>query len=104
MKITWQNSDLNPGSNGCAQITLNVIHPSQAMVTGPEYAQIWYTKGGWSGVVTLQYLKTHTIVDLYPLGTYTKAVQLREAMDALTSPSTSSIHPNKQGSLSLGMQ
>ena len=54
---------------------------------------------GWLnfGVVQIQYSKAHIMVIMYPLQTYTKSMHLREAMDALTSPSILSINKPKQG-------
>ena len=48
-------------------------------------------------MVPLPYPKTkaHAMVDLYPIWTYTKPVQLWGSMDMLTSPSILSIQPSK---------
>ena len=91
-------------SNGMAHIilNLNLVYPPQTRVPGPGYIEIWYSNGGWSGVLPLPYPKAHVMVLLHPSGTYTKYVQLQEAMLGLTSSSTSFIHP-KLGSLGLGI-
>jgi hypothetical protein len=68
---------------------------NQSRVTISSYAKIWYSEGGWSGVVTMPHIKAHGMVDLHPILIYTKSVQLWEAMDVLPSPSTPSIQSIK---------
>ena len=69
--------------------------PNKARVTVAWFAIILYVEGGQSVVVPLPYHKAHFMVDLHPLYTYTKYVQLQEGMDVLISPSTLFIQPSK---------
>ena len=68
---------------------------NQARVTVAWFAIILYSEGGQSVVVPLPYHKAHDMVDLHPICTNTKYMQLLEAMHVLTSPSTLSIQPSK---------
>ena len=73
---------------------------TQVRVAEPGYAIIWYSEGGWSGVVPLSYPKNRVMVDLHPTCTYIKSVQLRECAHITLNV----INPPKLWSFQLGMQ
>ena len=65
-------------------MTLSIVHLSQSWSLYVEYVNIWYSEGGCSVVVAYTYPEAHTMVDSHPLCTYTKPVQLQEAMNVET--------------------
>ena len=84
------------GRNACGKMTLSIVDlPKQGSTLQVIYAKIWYSEAGWSGVVPLPYPKTHSIVDLHPIFTYKKPVQLQETMHVVACPSVLYIHPSK---------
>ena len=79
------------------------IHPKRGSLAWGCHHLIYQGCLKWC-LVPLPYPKAHVMVLVYASSTYTKSVQLQEAMVGITSPSTSTlcIHP-KLGSLGLGI-